>query len=561
MNRIIVFALILILSSCARQGILTGGERDETPPQVILSEPSDQSINFSATEITLEFDELITLNQITQQLLVTPTINEDIEISSNKTTVSLSNLKLKENTTYTFNFREGIVDLNEKNPADLTLAISTGSYIDSLFIIGTIKNLQTNKPEEDIDILLYDAADTLNFFEDKPIYLTKSNENGEYQFTNLKPGNYFIYANQDKNGNGSNQSEEEAFAFLSDTLSLVDSLNLRPLLLQQLDTRPFSIVRSRPFGKYFDLGFKKYINEYALQNLSNDNKIVSKLYDTNRKIRIYDTDGKIGDTLTVALSARDSINQIIQDTVQVYFQESKRKPETFTMSVQPQNRAKILEDFQAKFKFNKPIAHINYDSIKISYDTLQNTDPPLLDTKIEDHETSYTLFYQLNKDSLLTKEELTEETKTNKRSLTINKGQNARSIILNIGQGAFISIEGDSSKPVSATYKIADKESGGSIYGEIQTNYTHFFIELTKEGPKNEPIRIPGTPTYAFKNLGPGKYSIRFLIDQNSNGLWDQGNILKNIEPEPIIYPSDIDPDLGSIPLNSGWTVEQNYRF
>ena len=41
-----------------------------------------------------------------------------------------------------------------------------------------------------------------------------------------------------------------------------------------------------------------------------------------------------------------------------------------------------------------------------------------------------------------------------------------------------------------------------------------------------------------FKNLKPGKYKIRVLIDSNDDGVWSPGNMLKQIEPEPVyIHP------------------------
>ena len=47
----------------------------------------------------------------------------------------------RENTTYTFNFGEAIEDYNENNPLPFfSYTFSTGDYLDSLSLSGTVKD-------------------------------------------------------------------------------------------------------------------------------------------------------------------------------------------------------------------------------------------------------------------------------------------------------------------------------------------------------------------------------------------------------------------------------------
>src|SRR5690606_15751026 len=110
--------IILILAlSCAKQTSPSGGPRDSIPPQLINTSPPRHTVNFNAPSITLTFDEYIILNNPQEQLLITPSIGKDFELTFRKKSAILKlNSTLEENTTYTINFRESIQDITEKNP-------------------------------------------------------------------------------------------------------------------------------------------------------------------------------------------------------------------------------------------------------------------------------------------------------------------------------------------------------------------------------------------------------------------------------------------------------------
>jgi len=56
----------LLLANCAKMGSLTGGPRDEDPPDVVESTPDNFSLNFKGEEIEIQFDEFIALDNINQ---------------------------------------------------------------------------------------------------------------------------------------------------------------------------------------------------------------------------------------------------------------------------------------------------------------------------------------------------------------------------------------------------------------------------------------------------------------------------------------------------------------
>ena len=173
----LIFPLFVL--SCARQTSPTGGPKDTIPPILVRSFPVKEQTNFKDNSIELIFDEAVAVNNPKEQIIITPDINKDYDIVAHKNRVSLTlNNKLKDSTTYSFNFRDAVQDITEKNPAvNLKLAISTGSYIDSLSIEGITVDPIKDKEYKDITIALYES-DTFNILKHKPVYLTKSNDKG-----------------------------------------------------------------------------------------------------------------------------------------------------------------------------------------------------------------------------------------------------------------------------------------------------------------------------------------------------------------------------------------------
>jgi hypothetical protein len=142
MRKVIFFSsfISIILSGCAQFVPPTGGKKDITPPQLLSSYPENKALNSQTSFIQLEFDEPIDVNTLKQELSVSPELEGGYDLKSKLTRVELKfNQKLRDSTTYTFNFKNGIKDLNEKNPAkNLRLVFSTGNKIDSLGLTGRV---------------------------------------------------------------------------------------------------------------------------------------------------------------------------------------------------------------------------------------------------------------------------------------------------------------------------------------------------------------------------------------------------------------------------------------
>ena len=170
--------LIMTLASCANQTTPTGGPQDKTPPLLLSSSPTHNQKNFKGNKVELVFNEAIQLREAKEQIIITPSPAKEITFTAKKNTVIVEpETKWKDSTTYSILFRESVRDLTEANPAlNLKLAFSTGPYIDSLSISGSIRDARSEQIPENITLAIY-QSDTFDIFKHSPSYFTKSRFN------------------------------------------------------------------------------------------------------------------------------------------------------------------------------------------------------------------------------------------------------------------------------------------------------------------------------------------------------------------------------------------------
>ena len=212
----IIIALSVISGpGCANIIPPQGGPRDSLPPQLVKADPGDSTRNFTGNKITFTFDEFVEVQNVQENLLVSPlpVNNPLVDFKLKTVTVKLKD-SLEANTTYTFDFGNSIRDYTEGNPAkNLTYTFSTGKYIDSLELHGKLVLAETGKPDSTLIILLHTSADDSVVIKEKPRYITKTDGTGHFSFTNLPPKKFYIYALKDEGGTKRYLSDKQFFAF------------------------------------------------------------------------------------------------------------------------------------------------------------------------------------------------------------------------------------------------------------------------------------------------------------------------------------------------------------
>lgn len=569
---LLLLAIIAYLSSCANQGSPSGGPRDTIPPTFLSANPPHKSLNYKKREFEFEFDERINADQLRTKMNITPFTENKFKVLVKKNILNIVfDDYFEDSTTYTFNFADGVGDITEKNPVvNFTYAFSTGPIIDSIYVNGTVRDLYNNEQLKEILIALYSVDDSLNLFTGKPRYFTQTDEEGHFQIENIKTGKYRLYAYEDQDKNLKNNPQKEKHGFIADTLDLFTSKDSLSLTVQLIDASEPKFVRAKNTGQYFDVLYNKYMESYditAIDTSFTRSIPANSFFKENTIIRFY-PDGSLPiekDSLQVQINSADSLGNQLTDTVFVQFKSSKRKPETFNFSYTPDTKFKIQNSIKFKLNFSKPIAHTNYDSITIAYDTLQSF--TIVDSITTWNTNKTILTFETNLDKnyipnqmLLLEQKLLLEDSIARANQDLNDTTATtippvqfsplpNQILFKIKPAAFISIDQDTSEVSERKYEFLKPENTGQISGEIETTIPNFFLQLV-DPQFNVIAQVRNQTQFKFTYIPPGKYTFRMLVDSNNDGEWNPGNILKNLEPEPtVFYPETMD-------LKAGWEIE-----
>jgi len=213
------------ISGCAQIGMPTGGPRDSIAPVLVNAVPAEKTTNFKGNRIVFTFNEYIDVQDVMNNVLVSPYPKTNPQISFKLKTVTVK-IKdtLQPNTTYAINFGNAIRDNNEGNPyKNFTYVFSTGNTIDSLKLSGNVVLAESGKADSTLVAMLYRNAPDSAVETKKPDYLAKIDKLGNFTFTNLSRGSYKVYALKDGDGGKTYNSKIEQFAFYDEEVTVADS--------------------------------------------------------------------------------------------------------------------------------------------------------------------------------------------------------------------------------------------------------------------------------------------------------------------------------------------------
>lgn len=196
---------LALLEGCAQVGSPAGGPKDETPPQLLETTPPIGATQVRPERLVLRFDEYVKAGQWRPQLLVSPPFEGPMDVVVRGREVELTwEAELRENTTYVFQFGDGVVDMNEGNPAqNLVHAFSTGPHLDTLAVMGTVRDGMDGSPEVGSRVLLYPEDLPLDsvLAGVAPQFVGVTNDQGQFSVGYLPNGAYRVLAVEDANRN------------------------------------------------------------------------------------------------------------------------------------------------------------------------------------------------------------------------------------------------------------------------------------------------------------------------------------------------------------------------
>ena len=521
--RYFLILLALVFVGCAKRGTITGGTKDTIAPILVRSFPKNGTVNFNQKEIKLYFDEYVKLKDVNKQLVVSPPMNNAPEITPSSAskfiTIRLRDT-LKPNTTYSLNFGQSIQDNNESIPyPQFKYVFSTGSYIDSLTVQGRIKDALENKPDNFVNVMLYEMDDKYNdsiIYNEKPRYVTNTLDSlTSFKIENVKAGKYLLVAVKDQNKNYKFDPKTEKIAFYQEPVTVPSTENYALSLFREnakfKATKPYQVSGNR-----------------AVMPFEGDAK--------NVKFTL-----KNGDEMLPVIATKFPE----KDSVQLWFKPVKA--DSLNLSVEKENYSK---SFVFKIK-NQKKDSINFKPVQSSTLALRETYTIVSNTPLVKIDAAKMSLSDKNKAPVA----FTTEYDDYNQKLKFNfKKEPLEKYTLQLLPGALT----DFNESVNDTlnYKFSTKNTSEYGYMKVKLKNAKSFpviVQLTDaKGKVLAEEYSENSETVEFFALEPNTFTIRVIYDTNKNKVWDTGNFLEKRQAEEVIYLPE------PVTVRSNWDWDQD---
>lgn len=510
-------AVIGLLASCAQIVAPTGGNKDFTAPKVAEVSPQNKTINFNKKKIVVEFDEFIQLNTPEDLIVISPPLEVKPTYANKGRALEIKfNSPLQENTTYTINFSTAVGDNKENNLLkDYNYVFSTGPQLDSGYVSGNLVNSFTNKPEKDVTVALYytDSFTDSTVIKEKPVYLSKTSDNGDFRISNLPITPFRIIAFKDENRNLKVDRTEE-IAFTENIIKPGDSstafYNLK--LFKPSAFNPNHIIDT--FNREPD---KFVVSIYNPESVSIKNT-------NGKQIYVKQLKGNITDTFYVFTKTNPNdtaVNFIINNKpVAIRYKPIfKTEKLTYNFNKQPELNDTIV------LHLNNPITGVDTSRIRLFKDSTQLNANRWLANPFE-YRISYNWAEKTNYkleigDSAFT-DLFNQKNKKDRSIFTTKTMKDYATLLLHVKLAEAVK------SPV--ILQITDDTETKTFY--------QFFITRSQD--------------INLEYVLPGNYKLKYIFDTNNNNKWDNGDFKLKTQPEKVGYFKE------TINIKAYWDLEQS---
>ena len=524
---ILLIFLGLVFVNCANRGTPEGGPKDITPPKILNEIPKNYNTNFEGKVIKIYFDEYIKIKDISKQLIISPPMITQPDITPTSGASKYITIKifdtLQPNTTYAFNFGNSITDNNEGNPYPYyRYVFSTGSYIDSLSVKGTIVDALKKQPDTYVNVALYEVDSTFTdsiIYKKVPKYITNTLDSvTSFSIENIKAGKYMLMALKDGNGDNKFQQKTDDIAFYKNFITVpTDSSYTLKLFKEELDfkaNRP-QIAATQKIGIGYEGDFQKMkvnikseIPEGFDTRITKDAKTDTLYYWYKPKLE--------ADSLVLNISHPNFDKDY---TVKI----RKQNKDSLTIAGNPAGTIGI----EQPFKIYGSIPFVSFDASKVN----------LIDK--DSAKVSFTTEFDSINNAYAFNFKKTDE-------------NNYKITVLPEAFTDFFNNKNDTLHYSLNTKKASD--FGFVRFTLVNAKYP-LIIQLTTEKGEVKAERYTTKPeTVDFLNLAPSTYHIGVIQDTNGNGKYDTGSYLKKIQPERVSYFKEIE-------VRADWGYPETLEF
>jgi len=570
-------------------GMPKGGPKDKTPPVIVRSVPEPNQLNFKDSKVKITFNEYVVPDELNDKFIISPpTTKKPLFRTKGKSFIVDLNEKLHPNTTYSLDFKDGIVDNNERNKyKNLRLAFSTGATLDTLRIVGFVRDAFNLEPIKNCYILLYKGTSDTLVHKTRPDFVGKTNAMGFFVISNLPATSFQMYALGDIDNNLKYTAGTDSIAFLDKRITPSATYEpKRDTVVTGADTMVvLGKTRFYPdplnFSLFFEKGFELSLDKYERTTRKTVNLFFTgstadtfnvellnvhpkgdwKLIEKSKKsdtLKIWITDSLVykRDTLALKLSflQQDSLGAFFtkKDTIKLYLSdnqvikaEKNKRKERRKMVIEPNNV--ILTSNLGQF-FDP------YRSIQIeSPEPILSFDTSKVGLYIKKDSSYFKLSPKIRPDS------------ANHRKYIISyPWEFATSYKLTIDSTALHTIYGFYGKAFDVEFKTREEEHYGKIIFSIKNVKGPTILQVL-ENDKNEHVlkslRIYKDEEVTIPFLEPKKYLMKAIFDRNNNGVWDSGNLKEKSEPEEVCYYLNVIKIRANWDNKDTWTLPDPVSF
>lgn len=519
---------VFLFNNCAQIVPLTGGEKDTQPPKITTIIPNNYTKNFSESKLVFTFNEKIQLLNPNDNIIITPAVSKPLEWKTKGKTLELfiPSDELHPNTTYKIIFNKAIADLAERNTIDnIEYVFSTGNYIDSAYIKGNVKNAFTLNEEKYVLIALYDSDKNDSVvLKEKPVYFTRTDEQGNYILKNLPNKEFKIIAFSDMNNNFYYDVTKEKTDFVEHSInpskdSIIDFLIAEEKGIKNYLKKTYS---PNPYQVYL---IYSYPDKYQL------------LY-SSVSVRLLN-DSTYSDTCKIFTHSADTVHLIIKNSTQ-----------TDTLHIPVNKKVKSKPTYQLKNQINNQQPFFSPIIIQSNFwiDTL---------------EVKNNIIFYHDKDSVHLIDKKYIDVYPDKIKIDYPLQQNDLYVLK-------IPIKSIDSKDSIQYQKFEIKTDALENYAQLKVNILfpqkeNYIVALCDMQHKikyskiiNLPVSLSNEQSVEFKNIIPDTYILKIIQDENQNYQWDTHQFIlistKKQKAEKIfIYPK-------VIKLINNWDVIMDWK-
>ena len=527
-----LFVVVILFSivQCARRGTPSGGEKDETPPVLLRAVPKNMSVNFDSKKIRLYFDEFIKLKDVQNQLVVSPPLKYPLEITPQGSPRKFIEITIKdtlrENTTYTFNFGQSVEDNNEGNASSfLSYIFSTGTYIDSLNLLGVVKDAYNQEVDPSVSVMLYEIDSMYTdstIFKKPPNYITNAMDSTHiFELKNLKAGRYALMALKDVSKNNLFDQNADKIGFLADTITIpTDSIYLLNLF-KEVPNYTASIPT-------FESRYKIIFGYRGPEETPPVIETLTVLPDSVKTLIMKEPETDSLNYWLRPFNLDSIVFKVSNEQLQVIdtFTVKSRKIAADSLTLTPNQRSTLSFEKGFNISANTPITAI--DTSKIS----------MMDKD------SVNVVFKARLDSLKNKVDFDFVREPDQR------------YNLSLLPGAIEDFYGEQNDTL--VYRLSTKNyiDYGNVRLTISGAEYPLIIHLLNASEEVErEIYATESQRFEFNNLELGAYTIKVIFDTNGNGKWDTGNFLERLQPERVShYPKTLE-------IRANWDQIENFTI